>query len=76
MLKVKNNVPLSPEEKAKQKWPFHEMKVGNSVDILDKKMWLRAQRTAHSLAKKQKTPWEFQTVWMEKEKIGRIRRVK
>lgn len=74
MLKVKNNVPLSPEEKAKQKWPFHEMKVGNTVDIEDDDLWLRAQRTVHSLAKKKK--WKFQTTWLKEQDIGRIRRVK
>lgn len=72
MLKVKNNVPIGDDEKIKMKWPFHEMKVGSVVDVNDKTLWKRAQKTAHSISSKKN--WTVTSLWMGH--YGRIRRVK
>jgi hypothetical protein len=70
MLKVKDNVPVAKEEE-RRCWPFGEMKPGSVVDV-DKKLWKRAQGTAHSVAHRKR--WTIRTKWMGS--FGRIRRVK
>lgn len=72
-MKIKRNVPLSPEEKIRKEWPFTSMEVNDVYDIKDKSEWPEASKYAHTCASKK--GWKFHTTWMKKQKVGRIRRV-
>lgn len=72
-MKVRNNVPLSPSEKPRQRWPFATMKVGGVVDVNDKELWPNASKYAHMIGSR--NGWVIRARWLKKENFGRIRRI-
>lgn len=68
-MKIKKNIALVPVRK---KWPFINMKIGDTVEIKIKKAWPQASKYAHVVATKKK--WQMHTVWLGK--FGHIQRVK
>ena len=74
-MKIKHNVPRSPEEKVRKKWSFQTMKVDSVLDV-QKEYWPAAARAAHGYASIQDPKWKFSTQWLTELKVGRIRRLK
>lgn len=71
-MKLKRNVPLSPEEQPRKTWPFINMNVGDVYEVTEDE-WKQASKYAHTVAVKKK--WKVTTVWIPSKKIGRVRRV-
>lgn len=71
MMKLRRNIPVSPKEHLRFKWPFAAMDINSVVDVKEQTEWRRAQRYAHQYAHKKK--WKMHTQWMGN--FGRIRRL-